>query len=131
LCKADVKRSGRDVTIVTIGSMVKKALEAAEDLAAEGIDCEVIDPRTILPLDQETIIDSVTKTHRVVIVHEAPKTGGVGGEIAAVVAEKAFDKLKAPIVRVGAPFTPVPRPPFEEIYLPSKEKIISAVKRIL
>jgi len=131
LGKADVKRGGTDMSIVAVGSMVKKALEAAEDLAAEGIDCEVIDPRTILPLDQQTITDSVTKTHRVVIVHEAPKTGGVGGEIAAVIAEKAFGDLKSPIVRVGAPFTPVPRPPFEEIYLPSKEKIMSAVKKIL
>ena len=131
LGKADVKRGGTDVSIVAIGSMVKKALEAAEDLAAEGIDCEVIDPRTILPLDQQTITDSVTKTHRVVIVHEAPKTGGVGGEIAAVIAEKAFDKLKAPIVRVGAPFTPVPRPPYEEMYLPGKEDIIAAVNKTL
>jgi len=82
-------------------------------------------------LDQKTIIGSVTKTGRVVVVHEAPKTGGAGGEIAAVIAEKAFHHLKSPIIRVGAPFTPLPRPPFEEIYLPNKEKIISAVKKIL
>jgi len=130
LGKADVKRKGKDVTIVAIGSMVKKALEAADDLAIEGIDCEVIDPRTILPLDQKTIIDSVIKTHQVVVVHEAPKTGGVGGEIAAVIMENAFHHLKSPIIRIGAPFTPVPRPPFQEIYLPNKEKIVSGVKKL-
>ena len=128
LGKADIKRSGKDVTIVALGGMVKQALDAAVDLADEDIDCEVIDPRTILPLDQQTIIDSVTKTHRVVIVHEAPKTGGAGGEIAAVIGEKAFHHLKSPIVRVGAPFTPVPLPPFEVNYLPNKEKIVKAVK---
>jgi len=127
--KADVKRRGSDVTIVAIGSMVKKALDAAEDLAAMGVDCEVIDPRTLLPLDHKTIIESVEKTHRLVIVHEAPKVGGVGGEIAAMVTEKSFSSLQGPIVRVGAPFTPVPRPPFEKLYLPSAEKIISAVKK--
>ena len=131
LGKADLKREGQDLTIVALGSMVHKALEAAEDLAADGIDCEVIDPRTILPLDHNTILDSVTKTHRVVIVHEAPKTGGAGGEIAAVIAEKAFHDLKSPIIRVGAPFTPLPRRPYEEIYLPNKEKIASAVKGLL
>ena len=105
-------------------------MEAAEDLAAEGIDSEVIDPRTILPLEHEPIIDSVTKTKRVVNVHEAPKIGGVGGEIAAVIAEKTFHTLKSPIIRVGAPFTPLPRRPYEELYLPNKEKIVSAVKKL-
>ena len=130
LGKADIKREGKDVTIVALGSMVYKALEAAEDLAADGIDCEVIDPRTILPLDQKTILDSVTKTNRVVIVHEAPKTGGAGGEIAAIIAEKAFHTLKSPIIRVGAPFTPLPRHPYENIYLPNKEKIVHALKTL-
>jgi len=110
--------------------MVAKALEAAEDLAAEGIECEVIDPRTILPLDHEPIIDSVTKTNRAVIVHEAPKTGGVGGEIAAVIAEKAFHALKSPVIRVGAPFTPLPRRPYEALYLPTKENIVGTVKKL-
>ena len=131
LGKADIKRTGKDVTIIATGSIVKKALAAAEALAKEGTDCEVIDPRTILPLDQETILTSVAKTNRVVIAHEAPTIGGIGGEIAAVIAEKAFNKLKAPIIRVGAPFMPVPRPPYEEVYLPDKEKIVSAVKRTL
>jgi len=130
LGKAAIKREGKDVTIVALGSMVYHALGAVEDLAVEGIDCEVIDPRTILPLDRKTILDSVAKTHRSVIAHEAPKTGGVGGEIAAVIAEEAFDTLKSPIIRVGAPFTPVPRHPYEKIYLPNREKIVNAVKKL-
>ncbi len=131
LSKADVKRSGKDVTIVAIGSMVKKALDAARELAPEGVECEVIDPRTILPLDEGTILDSVAKTGRAVVVHEAPRRGGVGAEIAAVISEKAFDVLESPVERVGAPFTPIPRPPFESIYLPNKEKIVDAVKKTL
>lgn len=129
LGRAHITRSGKEVTIVALGSMVRQALAAAKDLADEGIDCEVIDLRTILPMDQETILQSVAKTHRVVIVHEAPKTGGVGGEIAAVIAEKAFHELKAPVIRVGAPFTPIPRRPYEEMYVPNKEKIMNAVKQ--
>ena len=130
LGKADIKREGKDVTIVALGIMVYHALEAAEQLASEGISCEVVDPRTILPLDREAILDSVAKTKRAVIVHEAPKTGGVGGEIAAMIAEHAFSSLRSPVVRVGAPFTPLPRKPYEKLYLPNKEKIISAVKGI-
>jgi len=131
LGKADIKRSGKDVTIIATGSIVQKSLAAAEALAKEGINCEVIDPRSILPLDKETILSSVSKTNRVVIAHEAPTIGGIGGEIAAVIAEKAFNILKAPIIRVGAPFVPVPRPPYENLYLPDKEKIVSAVKKTL
>ena len=131
LGKADVKRKGKDITIVALGGMVRQALAAADDLAGEGIDCEVIDPMTILPLDHETIIESIARTHRAVIVHEAPKTGGVGGEIAAVIAEKAFHELQAPVIRVGAPFMPVPRRPYEEMYLPNKEKIVKAVKEAI
>lgn len=130
LGKADIKRKGADVTIVALGSMVPQALAAAQELAADGIDCEVVDPRTIVPLDHGAIIDSVTRTHRAVIAHEAPKTGGVGGEIAAVIAEKAFTSLKAPIIRIGAPFTPVPRRPYEKIYLPDKDKIKKAVQQL-
>ena len=127
--KADVKMKGKDVTVVAFGSMVGEALAAAEELAKSGVECEVVDPRTIMPLDQEVILDSVKKTHRAVIVHEAPKIGGIGGEIAALIAEKAFSDLKAPVMRVGALYTPIPRPPFEAIYLPNKDKIIQAVKR--
>lgn len=129
LGQADVKRTGKDVTIVTYGGMVKHSLSAAADLAPLGMDCEVVDLRTILPIDQKTIVDSVAKTHRAVIVHEAPKTGGIGGEIAAILAEKAFGYLRAPVLRVGAPFVPVPRRPYEELYVPDKKKIMEAVKR--
>lgn len=131
LGRADVKREGTDVTIVALGIMVYHALEAAEELASEGIRCEVIDPRTILPLDREAILDSVAKTKRAVIAHEAPKSGGVGGEIAALIAEHAFSSLRSPVVRVGAPFTPLPRKPYEKIYLPDKDNIIHAVRGIL
>ncbi|WP_213697541.1 alpha-ketoacid dehydrogenase subunit beta [Acetomicrobium sp.] len=129
LGKADVKRQGSDVTIIATMAMVHKALEAAEELSKEGISVEVIDPRTLQPLDGETIIESVKKTHKVIIVHEAVKFAGPGAEIAAMIAEEAFDYLDAPIKRVAAPFTPVPfSPVLEQEYIPSKEKIIAAVK---
>jgi len=129
LGKADVKRQGSDVTIIATMAMVHRALEAAEELSKEGISVEVVDPRTLQPLDGETIIESVKKTHKVVIVHEAVKFAGPGAEIAAMIAEEAFDYLDAPIKRVAAPFTPVPfSPVLEQEYIPSKEKIIAAVK---
>jgi acetoin:2,6-dichlorophenolindophenol oxidoreductase subunit beta len=127
---ADIKRPGKDVTVIALAGMVREAMDAAAELAAEGIDCEVVDPRTIVPLDERTILESVARTGRAVIVHEAPKTGGVGGEIAGVIAEKAFGNLKAPVVRVGAPFMPVPRRPYEQTYLPDKGKIIAAVRTL-
>lgn len=129
LGKADVKRQGSDVTIIATMAMVHKALEAAEELSKEGISVEIVDPRTLQPLDGETIIESVKKTHKVVIVHESVKFAGPGAEIAAMIAEEAFDYLDAPIKRVAAPFTPVPfSPVLEQEYIPSKEKIIAAVK---
>ncbi len=129
LGKADVKRQGSDVTIIATMAMVHRALEAAEELSKEGISVEVVDPRTLQPLDGETIIESVKKTHKVVIVHEAVKFAGPGAEIAAMIAEEAFDYLDAPIKRVAAPFTPVPfSPVLEQEYIPSKEKIIAAVR---
>ncbi len=129
---ADVKREGKDVTVVATMAMVHKALEAADELAKEGIEVEVVDPRTLSPLDKETIINSVKKTHHLVIVHEAVKQAGPGAEIAAMVAEEAFDYLDAPIKRVAAPFTPVPfSPVLESAYIPSKENITSAVKEVL
>jgi pyruvate dehydrogenase E1 component beta subunit len=130
LGQAEIKRAGKDVTIVALGSMVLQALEAAEELAAQGIDCEILDPRTIVPLDRTAIIASVSKTRRAVIAHEAPKIGGVGGEIAALIAERAFHTLQAPIIRVGAPYTPVPRHPYEKLYLPDKDKIKDAVQQL-
>ncbi len=127
--KADIKRPGDAVTVVASGLMVDRALGAARTLAAEGINAEVIDLRSIQPLDEETILASVEKTGRLVVVHEAPVRGGFGGEIAAVVANKALGFLDAPIQRVGAPWTPVP---FGQIlvdaYVPKEVDIIQAVR---
>jgi pyruvate dehydrogenase E1 component beta subunit len=132
LGKADVKREGNDATVVATLQMVHRSLRAAEKLATEGISVEVIDPRTLLPLDEETILGSVRKTHRLLIVHEEVKFAGSGAEIAAMVAEKAFDYLDAPILRVAAPFAPVPFSPFlEREFIPSEEKIIQAVKTLV
>jgi len=128
---AEVKRPGTDVTIVATSYMVHEALQAAEELAGRGIEAEVIDPRTLLPLDMDTILKSVRKTHRVVIVHEAVKFCGVGAEIAAQVAEAAFDALEAPPLRVAAPFCPVPfSAPLEEAYLPNAQDIVDAVSSL-
>ena len=132
LGKADVKREGQDITVVATAMMVGRALSAAEKLAGNGISLEVVDPRTLSPLDEETILNSVKKTHRLLIVHEEVKFAGSGAEIAAMVAEKAFDYLDAPIVRIGAPFTPVPfSPPLEQEFIPSEEKIIQAAKKMM
>jgi len=129
--KADIKREGKDVTIVAWSGMVPKALAAAEALAKEGISVEVLDPRTLVPLDKEAILKSVEKTGKLVIVHEAVKTGGFGGEIAALVADEGFDLLNAPIKRVAAPDTPVPfSPVLERAYLPDEGKIVAAVKAL-
>jgi pyruvate dehydrogenase E1 component beta subunit len=132
LGQADIKREGQDVTIVATAQMVNLSLSAAEKLSAEGVNAEVVDPRTLSPLDEETILKSVQKTHRLVIVHEEVKFAGSGAEIAAIVAEKAFDYLDAPIIRVAAPFTPVPfSPTLEKEFIPSEEKIIQAVKTVV
>lgn len=129
LGKADIKRDGKDVTILAYSMMLHKALAAAETLAQEGIEAEVIDPRTLVPLDKETLYKSIEKTGRLVIVHEAVKRGGFGGEIAAMVAEECFDFLDAPIKRVAAPFTPIPfASNLEAAYIPDEAKIIEAVK---
>lgn len=132
LGKADVKREGNDVTIVAFGRMVDVSLDAASTLDREGVSAEVIDLRSLEPLDEQAIVVSVRKTGRLVIVHEAPLRGGFGGEIAAVVAEKAFGYLDAPIRRVGAPHIPVPfSPPLEDAYLPSDKDVVSAVRAIV
>lgn len=129
--KADIKRKGSDVTIVATSQMVYAALEAAERLKADGIDAEVVDPRCLLPLDKDTILESVKKTHALVVVHEAVQFSGPGAEIAAMVAEEALDYLDAPIKRVGAPFCPVPfSPPLEQFYIPGADNIVEAVKSI-
>ena len=132
LGKGEIKRPGEDVTIIATGNMVRRALEAADALHAKGVSAEVLDPRTILPLDEELIIQSVKKTGRAVIVHEAPTFGGFGGEIAGLLADKAIDYLDGPIKRVGALFTPIPNwIKMEEYYLPSVEKIVNAVAEII
>ncbi len=131
LGKADIKREGSDVTIVAWSWMVHKALAAAEALAAEGIQAEVLDPRTLVPLDKAAILQSVSKTSKLVIVHEAVRTGGFGGEIAAIVAEEGLDYLDAPIKRVTMPDVCIPfSPVLEQAVLPSEEKIIQAVKSL-
>ena len=130
--QADIKREGEDVTVVATANMVHTALGAAETLAAEGISLEVVDPRTLYPLDGETIFASVKKTHRLVILHEEVKFAGSGAEIAAQVAEEAFDYLDAPILRVAAPFCPVPfSPPLEKAYVPSEQQLIDAVRKVM
>jgi pyruvate/2-oxoglutarate/acetoin dehydrogenase E1 component len=130
--KADVKREGKDVTIVATAQAVHTALSAAEKLAGDGISVEVVDPRTLNPLDEDAILESVRKTHRLVIVHEAVKFAGPGAEIAALVAEKALDRLDAPILRIAAPFSPVPfSPALEKEYIPSIDKVVQAVKTVM
>ena len=129
---ADVKREGDDVTIVAISRMVQQALAAADALSAEGIEAEVIDPRTLSPLDDETILTSVAKTHRLLIVDEDNPRCSVATDIAAMVADKGFDTLDAPIKRVTAPHTPVPfSPPLEQFYVPSPDRIADAVREIV
>jgi pyruvate/2-oxoglutarate/acetoin dehydrogenase E1 component len=130
--RALVVRPGSDVTIVALSRLVDEALVAAERLAGEGIEAEVIDPRTLVPLDLDTIVESVGRTHRLVIAHEAVVHGGFGAEIAAQVQAAAFDDLDAPIERVGAPFSPVPfSPPLEDAYVPGAEEIAAAAKTLL
>jgi len=129
---ADIKREGDDVTIVAISRMVHQALAAADALSADGIEAEVIDPRTLSPLDDETILSSVAKTHRLLIVDEDNPRCSVATDIAAMVADQGFDTLDAPIKRVSAPHTPVPfSPPLEQFYVPSPDRIVDAVREIV
>jgi pyruvate dehydrogenase E1 component beta subunit len=128
--KAEIRRFGKDVTIVTASRMVHHALEAAETLAGQGTDVEVIDLRSLTPLDKETILVSVEKTSRLVIAHEAVKSFGIGAEISAMVAEEMIDGLDAPIVRVGAPFSPVPFSQ-EKDYLPNAADIVRAAEKVV
>lgn len=130
--KAAVVREGTDVTIVSYGPMMARALEAADQLATEGVSAEVIDLRTLMPLDTGTLLASVAKTGRLVIAHQAIKRGGYGAEIAAVVAEKAFSQLRAPIERVGAQFGPIPfAPTLREEYYPSAGSVVEAVRKVM
>lgn len=128
---AKVVKEGTDVTVVAVQSMVPQALEAADELAKDGISVEIVDPRCLIPLDKDTIGKSVKKTGKVVIAHEAPKRGGCGGEISAVITEDFFNYLKAPVKRVGAANVPLPFGMPEQYCLPHKEDIVKAVKEIV
>jgi acetoin:2,6-dichlorophenolindophenol oxidoreductase subunit beta len=130
--RAHTVRQGSDVTIVALSRLVGESLAAAERLAADGIEAEVIDPRTLVPFDLETVADSVRRTNRLVVAHEAVEHGGFGGEIAAEVQAAAFDDLDAPIERVGAPFMPVPlSPALEDAYLPGADEVYAAARATL
>jgi pyruvate/2-oxoglutarate/acetoin dehydrogenase E1 component len=130
--KAIVRREGKHLTMLSYAAMMHTSLEAADALAKqEGIEAEVIDLRTLLPLDEETILQSVKKTNKCLVVHEDTKTGGIAGEIAAILAEKAFHDLDGPLVRVTSLDTPVPyAPTLEEAFLPNAQKVFAAAKEL-
>jgi 2-oxoisovalerate dehydrogenase E1 component beta subunit len=129
---ADVKRPGRDLTIVTYGAMVHESLAAAERLSKDGAECEVIDLRTLVPLDKQAFLDSVRRTSRALVVYEAHLTGGFGGEVAAIIAQEAFDVLDAPVTRVASLDVPVPfAGPLEDAVLPNADKIYKAAVDVL
>ncbi len=132
LGKARVARQGRDVTVITYAAMVHTALEAAAQLSKEGIELEVLDLRTLLPLDRQAIAETVKKTNRVIVLHEDVRTGGIAGEIAAVINEEAFDWLDAPIVRITSKDTPVPfSPPLEQWFMPNVSDVVREAKRLV
>ena len=125
LGKARVARAGGGISVITYAAMVHTALEAAETLAKEGIELEIVDLRTLAPLDREAIVQTVRKTNKVIVLHEDTRTGGIAGEIAAIINEEAFDDLDGPIVRITALDTPVPfSPPQEERFLPQVRDLI-------
>jgi len=129
---ANVMRSGTDATIIAVGRMAPEAMAAAASLAEAGIEVEVIDVRTVQPLDRATILDSVRRTNRALVVHEAVTFGGIGAEISSQIQEEAFDFLDAPVLRVGAPFSPVPfSPVLERAYIPDSNRIADGVRRLL
>lgn len=129
--KARIAVEGNDVSIITYGAMVHTALEAARELKERGVSCEIIDLRTILPLDKKSILNTVKKTNKVVVLHEQTKTGGVGAEVSAIISEYCFEYLDGPIVRVAAPDTPVPySAQMEEAFIPQPKDVISAVEKL-
>src|SRR3984957_16949142 len=129
--KARIAREGRDVSVITYAAMVYTALEAAEILAKEGVSLEVIDLRTVLPLDRDAIRETVEKTNRVIVLHEDTKTGGIAGEVAAIINEECFDSLDAPITRIASFDSPVPfSPPLEEVFLPKVEDVVREARRL-
>ncbi len=132
LAEAEVKRSGTDITVIAYSQMVYRALQAAEELSKEGIEAEVVDVRTLRPLDTETISRSIEKTHRALVAYEAPAFGGYGAEIASFIGEELFDELDAPVVRLGGLDIPVPyNPDLERALVPRPENIQEAVKKML
>ena len=132
LGKARVAREGRDVSVISYAAMVHTALEAAETLAKEGIELEIVDLRTLLPLDREAIAATVKKTNRALILHEDVRTGGIAGEVAAIINEEAFDWLDAPIARITAKDTPVPfSPPLEEWFLPNAQDVVRKARKLM
>ena len=129
--RARTARVGRDLTIITFGAQVLNALDAAQELEKEGLDVEVIDLRTLAPLDKPAILASIRKTSRALVLHEASRTGGIGGEIAAIIAEEAFEWLDAPVVRVASIDTPVPySPSLEDYYLPQVSDVVDAARKL-
>ena len=132
LGKALVRRPGRDLSVITYGAMVWVALEAARELEKEGLEIEVVDLRTLVPLDSQTVLDSVRRTNKVILLHEDNRTGGMGAELAAILAEEAFEELDGPIVRVTAPDTPMPfSPPLEEAFLPKVSEVVAAARKLV
>ncbi len=130
--KADIKREGSDVSIISYGASLHTSLQAAEELEKEGISAEVLDLISVKPLDEEAILKTASKTGRVIVVHEAPKTGGVGGEVCGVIAENVFDSLKKPVIRLGGYDAPVPfSPVLEDAYIPQTSQVVDAAKRLM
>jgi pyruvate/2-oxoglutarate/acetoin dehydrogenase E1 component len=129
--KARIVREGTDVTVVAVAMMVNEAAQAAEQLASEGISVELIDPRTLAPLDKETIIRSVRKTGRLVVTHEAYKTAGIGAEIGQIALEGAFDYLVAPVARVAGKDQPIPCGPLQEQVFPNRDRVADAVRTLM
>ncbi len=131
LRRAAVVREGRDLTIVAWGAMVPAVRQAAEAAAAEGVDAEIVDLRTLSPMDRETVVASVKKTGRAIVVHEAPKTCGLGAEIAATIGETALLSLNAPVLRVTGPDITIPLPKREDLYYPGPERVLRAIHQVM
>jgi 2-oxoisovalerate dehydrogenase E1 component beta subunit len=130
--KAALRREGRDLSIITFGAMVYTALDAATELARDGVEAEVLDLRSLAPLDREAVLATVAKTSRALVLHEATRTGGIGGELAAIIADEGFEHLDAPVVRVASADTPVPyAPQLEAAFLPNVGKVVAAAKRVM
>jgi len=132
LGKAAIRREGTDLSIITFGAMVHTAVDAAGKLAAEGVEAEILDLRSLAPLDREAVLTTVAKTSRALLLHEATLTGGIGGELAAIISEEAFEYLDAPVMRVASADSPVPySPPLEAAFLPGVDKVVTAAKKLV